>query len=336
MQTTRIRKSRDDPIARRRGSAVPSSCLDGAIALPASDVQESSDELERVAALLEASGDYRLLRRLRPRSHVGPLNGTPTQRGIYLDVETTGLDSSKDSIIELAMLPFDYSTDGRILAIHQPFSALRDPGRPIPAAVTALTGITDAMVAGMSIDPAEVEAFLGPAGLVIAHNASFDRRFAEPLSGAFARLPWACSWAEIPWIEQGFKGTRLSDIAAGHGFFYDGHRALDDCRAGVEILDRTLPRNGRSALAVLLERARLPRWQISATGAPYGLRGSLKARGYRWRDASEGRSKAWFIDVADDALEAEAEFLRREIYHRPDADIDARRVTAFDRYSDRA
>jgi DNA polymerase-3 subunit epsilon len=40
--------------------------------------------------------------------------------------------------------------------------------------------------------------------------------------------------------------------------------------------------------------------------------------------------------VADDALEAELEFLRREIYRRPDADIDARRVTAFDRYSDRA
>jgi DNA polymerase III subunit epsilon len=234
------------------------------------------------------------------------------------------------------MLPFDYSTDGEIFAIHQPFSALRDPGRPIPAAVMALTGITDAMVCGLSIDPAEVEAFLGSAALVIAHNASFDRRFAESVSGAFVRLPWACSWAELPWIAEGFVGARLSDIAAGYGFFFDGHRALDDCRAGVEILARTLPGSGRSVLAVLLERARLPRWRISAAGAPYGLRGSLKARGYRWRDASEGRSKAWFIDVADDALEAELEFLRREIYRRPDADIDARRVTAFDRYSDRA
>jgi DNA polymerase III subunit epsilon len=336
MQTTRTRKSRDDPIPRRRGSAAPSPFGDGAIALQANEVQESRDELERMAALLEASGDYRLLRRLQPQSLVRAPNGPPMHRGIFLDVETTGLDGQKDSVIELAMLPFDYSTDGEIFAIHQPFSALRDPGRPIPAAVMALTGITDAMVCGLSIDPAEVEAFLGSAALVIAHNASFDRRFAESLSGAFVRLPWACSWAELPWIAEGFVGARLSDIAAGYGFFFDGHRALDDCRAGVEILARTLPGSGRSVLAVLLERARLPRWRISAAGAPYVLRGSLKARGYRWRDASEGRSKAWFIDVADDALEAELEFLRREIYRRPDADIDARRVTAFDRYSDRA
>ncbi len=63
------------------------------------------------------------------------------------------------------MLPFDYTDDGRIFAVHEPFDALRDSGRPIPAAVTALTGITDAMVAGASIDPAEVASFLRPAAV---------------------------------------------------------------------------------------------------------------------------------------------------------------------------
>jgi DNA polymerase-3 subunit epsilon len=33
------------------------------------------------------------------------------------------------------------------------------------------------MVAGKSIDAAEIEAFLGAAVVVIAHNAAFDRRF---------------------------------------------------------------------------------------------------------------------------------------------------------------
>jgi hypothetical protein len=51
--------------------------------------------------------------------------------------------------------------------------------------VTALTGITDEMVAGQRIDEAVVSAFVKDAVIVIAHNAGFDRKFAER-SDAFA------------------------------------------------------------------------------------------------------------------------------------------------------
>jgi hypothetical protein len=40
--------------------------------------------------------------------------------------------------------------------VGEPFSRLRQPSQPIPLAITALTGLTDAMVAGQSIDPAEM------------------------------------------------------------------------------------------------------------------------------------------------------------------------------------
>ena len=128
-------------------------------------------EFERMAVRLEASGGYRVLRRVTPRSYVHVPDGTPTRRGLFLDVETTGLDRTTDEIIELAMVPFDFSDDGRIFTIHEPFNALRDPGRPIPPAITALTGITDAMVAGNLIDVKEIAAILRPTALVIAHNA---------------------------------------------------------------------------------------------------------------------------------------------------------------------
>lgn len=290
---------------------------------------------ERMAALLEAGGRYRILRRFEARAAYHAPDGTPTRRAVFLDLETTGLDPSRDAIIEIAMVPFDYGPDGRIFAVHESFSRFRDPDRPIPPEIVALTGITDHMVTGSALDPAEIEAALAGADLVVAHNCGFDRRFAERFCAAFARLPWACSWAEIPWAAEGFRdGTKLANLAAACGFFHDGHRAEHDCRAGIELLSRALPRSGRLALAVLLESARTPRWRIHAVGAPFELRESLKRRGYRWNPGDDGGPRAWFVDVADGALEAERDFLRREICRR-DVDVEARRIDALDRYSDR-
>jgi DNA polymerase III subunit epsilon len=300
---------------------------------------QDQGELERMATLLEATGKYWILRRLEPRAVYDAPDGSVIHCGVFLDVETTGVDPATDEIVELAMVPFDFASDGRIFAVHEPFGRLRDPERPIPPDVVALTGITDEMVAGQSIDPAEVEAFLGNGAvvLVVAHHAGFDRAFAERFCGAFARLPWACSWREIPWTDEGFaNGTKLANLAAGCGFFHVGHRAVDDCRAGVELLSRRLPRSGRRAFDVLLESARTPQWRIRAVGAPFELREVLKARGYRWDPGENGRPRAWFVDVSGDALEAERDFLRKEIYRRDELDIDARRIDAYDRYSDRS
>jgi DNA polymerase-3 subunit epsilon len=293
-----------------------------------------AQDAERMIALLETSGQYRILRRLQAQPHIHTPDGTPTRRGLFLDVETTGLNSAADEVIELAMIPFDFADDGRIFVVHEPFSRLRDPGRPIPTAITELTGITDAMVAGASIEAHEIEAFLAPASLVIAHNAGFDRPFCEKLCADFAAIPWACSWREIAWAHEGFDGARLSHLAAGYGLFFDGHRAVHDCRAGIEILGRTLPRSGCSALAALLLSARQPRWRLWATGAPFGKRGILKERGYRWHAGSDGRPKSWHVDVIENMIQHERQFLRQEIYGH-DVDIKACRITAFDRYADR-
>lgn len=296
---------------------------------------KATDEMEGAAALLEASGRYRILRRLEPRSLYDAPDGSTAHRGIFLDVETTGLNPETDEILELAMVPFDFADDGRVFAVHESFDRLRDPGRPVPREVTALTGITDAMLTGTSIDPVEVESFVADAELVVAHHAGFDRRFAERFCGAFRHLPWACSWREIPWADEGFDGARLGLLAAGFGFFHHGHRAADDCRAGIDLLARKLPVSGRRALDVLLGSCRAPLWRIRAAGAPYALRETLKRRGYRWDPGEDGRPRAWYVDVSGDRLETEREFLRREIYRRDDLEIGARRIDAYDRYSDR-
>jgi DNA polymerase III subunit epsilon len=294
------------------------------------------DELEHLATVLEASGDYRILRRLRSGTTSILPQGISTRRGVIVDVETTGLDPAADEILELAMLAFDYSTDGAFVTAVESFDELRDPGRPISSDVTALTGLTDEMVAGRSIDAACVAAFVDSAALVIAHNAGFDRRFCERFYPVFAEKAWACSLREVGWADEGFESARLSHLANGYGFFFDGHRALHDCEATLEVLLRPLPRSGRTALSALLGSARRPRWRVRADGAPYALRDALKRRGYKWDAGDSGRRGAWWTEVAEEDLETEQEFLRTNVYRRKDAVVDARLLTAFERYSKRS
>lgn len=63
-------------------------------------------KLEALADALDASGQYRILRRLPSRSIIEQPDGSEMRQGLFLDVETTGLDPAKDEIIELAMVPF--------------------------------------------------------------------------------------------------------------------------------------------------------------------------------------------------------------------------------------
>jgi DNA polymerase III subunit epsilon len=291
-------------------------------------------DLETMAASLEATGLYRVLRRLEPRSVVTQPDGSPTRLGLFVDVETTGLDPSKDEIIELAMVPFTYGLDGRIFEIHEPFEGLREPSRPIPAEITALTGISDEMVAGKSIDPVKVAAFASGAALVVAHNAAFDRRFVERFSDVFTNKPWACSMSQVDWGAEGFEGVKLAYLAMGAGFFYERHRATQDCIAAIELLASPLPKSGVPAMSQLLEQARLPNWRIWAENSPFDLKDQLKARGYRWNGDENPNPRAWYVDVADQAKEQELTFLRKEIYQR-EVELIVRKITAYERFSDR-
>lgn len=293
------------------------------------------EELERMAAHLDASDLYRVHRRIQEQPVLHARDGTPTYRGAILDVETTGLDFRNDEIIELAILPFDFSADGRIFEVGEPFNRMRKPARALSREIVEITGITDAMLEGQAIHPDEVAAFVDQAELVVAHNAAFDRRFAESFCNAFAIKRWGCSLGEVPWAAEGFEGSRLVQLATGHRLFFEGHRALHDCRATLEVLSRRLPICGRRGLDVLFESVLKPRWQVWAQGAPFELKDALKSRGYRWSPGDDGRPKAWHTEVTDDALAVEKAFLCAEIYGRH-VDIQARELTAFERYSERS
>jgi DNA polymerase-3 subunit epsilon len=292
--------------------------------------------LQEAERLVEASSDFRLLRRVPP-SQSWPLKAPEGElrRAVLVDTETTGLDLEHDEVVELALLPFDYEREtGRIVRVDEAgaLSALRQPTFPIPPESTKIHGISDAAVAGQSIDDARVRAIVEPAHLILAHNASFDRPMVEKLWPIFEQKHWACSFADIDWKAEGIGSAKLDYLLMKAGWFHDGHRALSDALATAFLLTLPLPESGRLGLKALLDCARRPLRAVRAEETAFEQRAALKGRGYRWDDGGGKRPKAWWI--LTDNPKAEIDWLRAEIY-RGQRDIPIMNMPATMRYSAR-
>lgn len=287
---------------------------------------------DQMVEQLVQTGRYRILKRLEPRAIARVIRPEFPLRGVIVDTETTGLDYRKDEIIEIGAIGFTFDAAGNIGDVIDLYGGLQQPSIPIPADITKLTGISDEMVAGQAIDLATLERLILPADLIIAHNAPFDRPFCEIFSRIFVDKAWACSNAEIEWKARGYEGTKLGYLIGQSGYFHDGHRAVDDCFALLEVLAREGESGASTAFAELYEASKRSRVRIFAEGSPFDMKDVLKARGYRWSDGSDGRPKSWWVELDEGALESELHYLRTEIYRWPDTDPPVRRLTAFDRF----
>lgn len=96
-----------------------------------------------------------------------------TEEFVVFDIETTGLDKSRDAITEIGAVKMKGDE------VTERFSSFVNPGRHIPQNITELTGITDDMVKDAPDEKTAVAAFLDFCGgaPVIAHNAKFDTGF---------------------------------------------------------------------------------------------------------------------------------------------------------------
>jgi len=107
-------------------------------------------------------------------------------RYAIVDVETTGFSPREDRVVEVACVVLD----GALREVAA-FSSLVDPGRAIPHYATAVHGIRDRDVAGapaLASLRGRLRA-LTAGTTVVAHNASFDRRFLDCLDDR----EWLCT-----------------------------------------------------------------------------------------------------------------------------------------------
>lgn len=260
--------------------------------------------IEKLPAIQANPQDFRLLTKLPELTR--PFNvreSFPEQEQplLIVDVETTGLDHQKDSVIEIGLCLCSYLPgEEHITRIIKSASFYNDPGSPIPPLITKLTGITDEMVRCHRIDWEDhLSEYFAGRPLVVAHNAPFDRPFVEPfLPSDKHNLPWACSCNEVDWTELGHEGTKLYYLGVDHGFFYDAHRAQYDCEAVAWMLAKN-----KKAFRQLLCRALSPSVTVEAVRAPYNVKDDLKAAGYRWNGS------VWSKAVPEYEEGAELKFL---------------------------
>jgi DNA polymerase III subunit epsilon len=290
------------------------------------------EEPEALAVQLAAHPDFQVLRRLDVTREWPALTGADVSRAVVLDTETTGLDPAADKIIELALVKFEYSrATGEVGRVLEVYDGLEDPGVPIPPESTAIHGITNEMVRGRRLDEAAIERLLDGVGLVIAHNAAFDRPFVERRLRSSDSLAWGCSLREVPWEEAGIGSGKLEYLAYRYGFFFDAHRAEIDCRAVLEVLRRPFGETRTSVFKMLLDSAREPSLRIWATGSRIETKDVLKARGYRW----EAEKRVWYRDLAVADREAELTWLKESVYGGKSADVEVETFDARVRFSGR-
>lgn len=273
-------------------------------------------EINEMLNVLEASGDYKIIKRFKKTKIYNEPSECKKLIGIFLDVETTGPSAEKDHIIEIALVPFEYTSDGKIYRVLDSYVEFQDPNISIPEFITELTGITNEMVQGKSIDHAKVCELVESASIIVAHHAAFDKKFVEKLFPVFKDKLWGCTVAHVKWRQENISSAKLEYLAYKYGVFYDAHRAEIDSLVGVHILAQILPVSGELVLKVLLENACSKYLKIWALQSPFEMKDILKARGYRWHDGSNNKSKSWYKIVKEDLKDQELEFLYSEIYGR--------------------
>jgi DNA polymerase-3 subunit epsilon len=177
---------------------------------------------------------------------------------VVVDLETTGASARDGSAItEIGAVKV---RGGRVI---QEFQTFVNPGRAIPAFITVLTGITDAMVLKAPTIAEAFPTFLEFCGsksdtVLVAHNAPFDLGF---LKGAAADLQYP--WPNFPVIDtvrvarmtlsrEEVRDCKLSTLAKFFGTVVTpNHRALADAQATVEVLHGLIERLGSMGITTL-------------------------------------------------------------------------------------
>ena len=238
-------------------------------------------------------------------------NSDSLKTAVVIDLETTGLDCTKDRIIEIGLRSFKFDRrNGEIVEVGESYNDLEDPKVPLTKTVIDLTGLNDNELKGRCINWTLVAEIFEKADIVIAHKADFERSFIDQHLPASRSKIWACSLSQVDWTIKGFKCHKLEVLSYYHGFFVEFHRAMQDVDALIHLLSFNDKDTSKPYLIELLEAAKMPRIKILALGSPFETKDLLKGNGYQWNN----QNKVWWKSSLANCAEDEIKWLEEHIY----------------------
>ena len=180
---------------------------------------------------------------LRVAQRAAKPHSKPEDKGfVIIDVETTGLDPEKESIIMLGALKV--SEEGEC----ETFEMLVCTEKPLSPAIAKLTGITYDMLSKSGKSPSQaIRLFLEFIGdtRLIAHNVKFDISFINALLKREGMTPLLNETIDTLTLAKKklprLKNHKLATIAEHYGIHTAGaHDALMDCRITLEVYEKLL------------------------------------------------------------------------------------------------
>jgi len=222
--------------------------------------------------------------------------GTPLHQVTFVvvDVETTGGSPASASLTEVAAARY---RGGELLGTYQTFVR---PDERIPPFITALTGISDAMVADAPRVGEMLPSFLEFVGgsVLVGHNLRFDRWFLDHALVASGREPLANRTVDTlalarRLVRDMVDNCKLSTLAASLRLPHQpSHRALTDVLATGDLLHAMLERAGSFGIVELEELLDLPK----LVGHPQAAKLRLTVR------LPHRAGVYWFSDAAGHVL----------------------------------
>ena len=177
---------------------------------------------------------------------------------VALDIETTGLDADRDSIIEIGAVKFRADSAGpssRQAQAADTWSTLVNPERPLPYKIQMLTGIKPQDVRSappLSAVTSALAAFVQDHPIV-GHNVAFDLAFLRQ-HGILLGNPSIDTFQLASILLPQVPSYSLSVLADALGIkFTERHRALADAVAVKDLFLALVERGQRMDLAVLQE-----------------------------------------------------------------------------------
>ena len=206
-----------------------------------------------------------------------------------VDTETTGFEPNKETLIEVAGVVYDTTTE-TILESYQTLlyatsNAAQHVNNIKPEALKLMS--QDQKINAKEL----MEAMAEDCDAVIAHNAKFDKDFLEHNQIDLGK-PWVCSWNDITYPNAS-KSKKLGHLCYDHGVpVLTAHSALHDVYILIELFKKV------PDLDKQLKKAGEPKdTYVAQVG--FENKDAAKEKGFRWNPAK----KLWTKEVRQSEAE---------------------------------